>query len=537
MPLDPNIPLQVQGPKFESPLSMFANILQVRNAQQQFQENQIKLQQQVQAERDNQALRLALQSRATPTGVDSDAVIGDLMSGGFGTIAIKYADSVYEQRKKLADGMKVQGEVLTNNLTLSSQILQGVTDDASFQRAKSVIGQLMGPEAAGQLGQAYDPKIVKEAVAWGRTAADHTTAQNKALEFAYKAMDMAQTAMRDERAYQEALPKIEEQWRLSLGTAAQAFSSQEDVEKLRGFMQQFGPVAKSVAQQYLPEGTQFSPDLVKRLSSLAITPADKATLQDAATGRSIQQQNLDLERQKFSFARDQALKKGASDDDYAPFALMVAKQPDLVSSLSPTERAKVLKYIASNQSGEFQSAKDQTSISMIDEALQTIQTLKTGKGMRGAIGAPSLSEPGSFGRLIPGMGGSLPGSNPAGYEEDLKKLKSQLTLPRMDYLRGMGHASDADVRMLTESASSLGSRLGEAKFVSELEKQEQRLTALKEKVLARSGATATPNGTINVPPDVMQEFQNRGFLPGSKLRDTRTGTVWVVGADKKIKPE
>ena len=106
---------------------------------------------------------------------------------------------------------------------------------------------------------------------------------------------------------------------------------------------------------------------------------------------------------------------------------------------------------------------------MAAEALALALRLKTMPGKSGAVGAPSMFTPGSLGRLIPGRGGeSFEGSESAGYEEELKRLRALLTTDNLGLLKGV--LSDSDMRMLTAAATSLSQRKGEKSFDVELDR-------------------------------------------------------------------
>jgi hypothetical protein len=186
---------------------------------------------------------------------------------------------------------------------------------------------------------------------------------------------------------------------------------------------------------------------------------------------------------------------------------MVLQNPDLLDKMTPTDRTRVMGHIATTKEGALPNRRADSTRAMLEATAATIKELKTMKGREGAVGAPSLTDPGSWTRLV----GREPmaGSDAANYSAYVDKLKSQLTLPRMEMLRGLGAMSDREFKTLADSATALGSNLGEGQFGTELGNVEATVNAM----LQRLGAPGAPGAGSGAPaggtPDAWELYQPR----------------------------
>jgi len=91
-------------------------------------------------------------------------------------------------------------------------------------------------------------------------------------------------------------------------------------------------------------------------------------------------------------------------------------------------------------------------------AYDAITELETNRGFRSAIGSN---------RLL-GAGKRIQGSKSAGYLAELDRLKANLKLVNIKYLKGTGAISDAEGKTLEDASTSLSERLPEKQFKEEL---------------------------------------------------------------------
>lgn len=127
-----------------------------------------------------------------------------------------------------------------------------------------------------------------------------------------------------------------------------------------------------------------------------------------------------------------------------------------------------------------------------------------GTGAVGAKGPASL-----FGYLDKPMAGTAA----ADYVSYIDTLKSQLTLPKMEFFKGLGAMSDREFKTLGDSITALNRNMSESTFKKELASVKTTLGAVR----ARLGGATTPTN------DVVGS-------PGSRV-PVNTGAVQMVAPD------
>jgi hypothetical protein len=149
-----------------------------------------------------------------------------------------------------------------------------------------------------------------------------------------------------------------------------------------------------------------------------------------------------------------------NDPNMQALAAQAAENPELLDGMSPTDRTKVMALIAGN--GQLTTTAQAAARKQAADALAAIEDLRKTPGQAGAVGMPnSLAG-------IPRLLGydAAPGSQERGYAAKLAELRAKLTMPRMGMIKGV--LSDADMKMLRESASALDANTGEDFFNREL---------------------------------------------------------------------
>lgn len=133
---------------------------------------------------------------------------------------------------------------------------------------------------------------------------------------------------------------------------------------------------------------------------------------------------------------------------------------------------------------------------LVDDTISAITTLETTPGKTGAIGT----------NLLFGFGKNIPGSESAGYLTQLDRVKSLLTLPNLQYMKGLGAMSDREFNTIASSVAALNPNMREQQFDAELARIKSVMTETSKKLQAgaTTGAGATeppaqmklPNGTV-----------------------------------------
>jgi hypothetical protein len=145
----------------------------------------------------------------------------------------------------------------------------------------------------------------------------------------------------------------------------------------------------------------------------------------------------------------------------ASVAQEVIANPARLESLTPTMRAQVIAHVR-NAGGELGTARDKSVGQTLLDAKAALNNLKTGDGMSGAVGAKGMSS------LFGARENPLGGTAAASYVTYIDQLKSALTLPRLEFLRGLGHMSDREFGAVSSSVTSLNRQMREEDFMNEL---------------------------------------------------------------------
>lgn len=178
---------------------------------------------------------------------------------------------------------------------------------------------------------------------------------------------------------------------------------------------------------------------------------------------------------------------------------MVLNDPDRLKDFTPTDRGKILTHIAVS-GGKLQNRRMDALKSIVDQASDTLDTLEKSPGFAGAVGARGPSS--LFGMLSE----PLPGTNAAGYRSYIDSLKAQLTLPKLEFLRGLGQMSDREFKAMSASVTALNDRMSEVAFKKELGVIRANLNQMK----ARMGG-----GQPSPTPDPQAQDQGQSFNIGN----------------------
>lgn len=129
-------------------------------------------------------------------------------------------------------------------------------------------------------------------------------------------------------------------------------------------------------------------------------------------------------------------------------------------------------------------------------AYDSILTLENHPGFKGAIGAKGLS---SFFGL---KEKPLEGSQAASFIQELDKLKANIKLVNIKYLKGTGALSDAEGKTLEDAGTSLSTALNEESFTAEL--------ARVKKVLEKANKFSQENSVAlnsSIPADILSKIK------------------------------
>ena len=175
-------------------------------------------------------------------------------------------------------------------------------------------------------------------------------------------------------------------------------------------------------------------------------------------------------------------------EGYTDVAQMVTENPDLLTSFNATERGRILKHIASDPNQMFQTRRQQSANTMVDEAITLAQELKQDPDKGWAVGFQGPQT--FFGFSEQGISGT----KAAGFIQKFNTLKAKLVLPRVEFMRGMGQLSNLELQTLANSATSLSRQMPEDDFDKELDHLIATLHNTKTKIVGGGGGPRGAGG-------------------------------------------
>jgi|SRR5262252_102264 len=169
------------GQQSPGPFGTLASMMQIKEMQSKMQQQRLEEEKRRQDEEDDDAVRTTLQQHDRP-----DEAIQDLYHQGRMNAAIKLGTAVSNQRRTQA---QAYGEDLLSTgraLEQATQILGGVTDDASLKTATPAIGALLEPKFGKGIydiiGTKYDKAHIDALKAWGTKRTDQIQAEHNATQ-------------------------------------------------------------------------------------------------------------------------------------------------------------------------------------------------------------------------------------------------------------------------------------------------------------------------------------------------------------------
>jgi hypothetical protein len=128
-----------QGGGF-NPMQTLGSLMQIKEQQLVYQQRQREAEKAQRDQEDEDAMRYTLQRHERP-----DEAIQDLWSQGRGVVASKLAASVYGERKARFDAQAAEQKATADQLEMASQIVSGITDEASLKVARPALIRLARP--------------------------------------------------------------------------------------------------------------------------------------------------------------------------------------------------------------------------------------------------------------------------------------------------------------------------------------------------------------------------------------------------------
>jgi len=202
MAIDASIISGLRPPQFESPVNALAQILQVQDAQQQNQLGQMKLDEYRRGQERTNKLQSLLGSFSADMSPDQQ--VGALTKGGYLPEARSLAESSAKVAKENREREKFELESHLRKFEIAGQIMNGVNDQASWERARAQTAQAFGPEAAAQLPEVYDPALIEQKRAQAMTVKDQLEQQWKQKGYDLDLKKFSETVRHNKAGEQQA---------------------------------------------------------------------------------------------------------------------------------------------------------------------------------------------------------------------------------------------------------------------------------------------------------------------------------------------
>jgi len=306
MPIDPRIPLGVNGPAAQrSPIATLGALSQLRDQQEQVNQRQLMNEQRQRDLDDHYAIEATLARTGNP-----DTAIEQLYKSGRSTAASALSKQLYEWRDAKAKALKEQQEIASSNFKMLTQIANGITDQKSLDLARPAAKALLVPvfgeqdsdALLSQLGTEYDPERIKQVRTWGTTTSDLLAQQKEAREAAEKAIEIGRNMLKDGVDRDKARIEADKYWSQAASGFLSTAKSQEQWDAFQRMMMLGGAPQATLARF----GNEYSPDAVARAKTLGMTPKEVEDVKHQGVQDRIAQGNLD--------ARNREIDRRETDD-------------------------------------------------------------------------------------------------------------------------------------------------------------------------------------------------------------------------------
>jgi hypothetical protein len=161
MAIDPSIALQVQPAQIQNPLTTYATAATLQNAQQQNQLLGLSIQDKQREIGQNQAISDAFKGNMNADGtLNRTGALTSIAQSGYGSALPALTKTLNESDRSALELSKSKVEGALQQVGAIGQVLNGVTDQTSYDAARAWAVKNLGPEAAANMPAQYDPTLV-----------------------------------------------------------------------------------------------------------------------------------------------------------------------------------------------------------------------------------------------------------------------------------------------------------------------------------------------------------------------------------------
>jgi hypothetical protein len=185
MALDPNIALQVQPAQIQNPLTAYANVAALQNAQQQNQLYGLAIQKSQREQTQSDALNNAFKAPGAVNAdgsLNSSGILSNVASAGAGSAIPALSKQLTEAQTAQLGQQKAKVENALQQVGAIGQVLNGVTDQTSYDAARNWAATHLGQDAVANMPAQYDPQLVAQKQREALTVVQQLDQHNKALD-------------------------------------------------------------------------------------------------------------------------------------------------------------------------------------------------------------------------------------------------------------------------------------------------------------------------------------------------------------------
>lgn len=185
MALDPNVALQVQPVQIQNPLTTYAQAAALQGAQRQNQLYDLAIQDKQREVDQAQALNAAFKSPGAMNAdgtLNASGIVGNVAQSGYGAAVPALAKSLAETQSAQLAQQKASIDGSLQKLGAIGQVLNGVTDQASYDLARQWAASHLGPDSVASMPATYDPTLVANKQREALTVMQQLDQHSKAID-------------------------------------------------------------------------------------------------------------------------------------------------------------------------------------------------------------------------------------------------------------------------------------------------------------------------------------------------------------------
>ncbi|MBC8642136.1 hypothetical protein IAG25_35615 [Caballeronia sp. EK] len=182
MSLDPSIALQVQPVQIQNPLTQYAQVAAIQDAQQRNKLLDLSIADKQREVGQNAALNDAYARNLNADGtVNQQGLLGAVVQSGYGSAIPGIQKSLMEADTAKLTQQKTRLEAAGAQLQTVGQVLGSVTDQASWDAARQWAHTNLGPSSLDNAPAVYDPTVIANARKQALTVLQQLDEQHKTL--------------------------------------------------------------------------------------------------------------------------------------------------------------------------------------------------------------------------------------------------------------------------------------------------------------------------------------------------------------------